>query len=229
MTIGLRLICTELKAQKLNSILNSNFFEIDFEETSYENFKDPILNGITISSKTNDENLTIVNNFFGGKLYSVLIKKLSNNLNTQIYLQKMIDAFEPLICFYYDYYYEYWQSANQISEYEVYNRPHEHLPKLLDKYGDEEIDITNNLGKSVLINDIYITPANKIWINLNSKKFNITLVTKFIKENNLPHQNNGNYLEFNLFQNIEESNLPDNQIIQNKFIQTLIKEEWINK
>lgn len=63
----------------------------------------------------------------------------------------------------------FWQSADQINTYQVYDRPWRHLPTVWDDvFGREKIDVSNNPGRQAPAPGMWLWAAAKLWFGPQS-------------------------------------------------------------
>lgn len=150
----------------------SNFFDFNAIETTSKiiKFKDIYqeLNkdyfNITIKCIKNNNNYMLLTQDKNKDIF-VLTFYFDNIEKLKEENVKHLFHFNSFTCAYlYNVNYNIWQNTKQISNFEHFNLPHNHLSKIPDKIYGEIIDITKNVGYAVEVQKMWLMVGAEMWL-----------------------------------------------------------------
>ncbi len=228
--LGIKICFHSEKDRKdlLNKIVGSNQFgfepkimEIDYNERKYDKKKALSL----IQKTTKNTGVSFMNDdieiLIGFSAIVIPPLTVSLVINNDVYfdydsvIENYLSESDFMSAYVYDYNDVNWQSETSISEYESNNINHKDLPKVKDEWDNVVIDISNNYGREVLLNNTWLMACSKMWFS--DLFFEITGLSKehLLKCPEALGINDDKIVKINLFENIFSSS--KNRIKQKEF------------
>ena len=203
--------------------LNNNNYRISYDSKNLDRLKN-VKNRLKITVETDSDfgaqfHLFDAGKSFGGQiLYWIVPFEIFQNLNYEFLLED--PSFVCGYCFDHDYVNS--ESTTDIGTNKMYSEDIKNLKMIKDEFGRDVIDISNNPGRAVLLPNIWLQTAWRMYFGKVFYEF----VTKerlleFSKANNIQELTN-DVLFIELFEHVFESNSPKNKSIQKKF------REWVD-
>lgn len=109
---------------------------------------------------------------------------------------------------------QYGRNSHILQMRGLFNAEPRHF--IIDKYGQRKIDISNNPGRSSLVNSTWVMPAFKMWFGPSFYKIISKDKILSFKEAFLVKELSEEVIFIQLFEKIEESGSPKNREIQKK-------------